>query len=67
MTGQDDNVGFLVTESGVQQFQLSLWGCFVFECRRFPSELRLTKYTSNLRASAASTAELLGRRLCQVG
>jgi hypothetical protein len=31
MTGQADNVGFLATESGVQQFQLSLGGCFVLK------------------------------------
>ena len=29
MTGNEDNVGFLATGSGVQQFQLSLRGCFV--------------------------------------
>lgn len=29
MTGQADNVGFLATESGVKQFQLSLGECFV--------------------------------------
>jgi hypothetical protein len=39
MTGQKVNVGFLATESGVQQFQLSLWGCFVLRCRRFFPEL----------------------------
>jgi len=27
MTGNEDNVGFLATESGVKQFQLSLGGC----------------------------------------
>ena len=31
MTGQADNVGFLATEGGVQQFRLSLWGCFVLK------------------------------------
>jgi hypothetical protein len=31
MTGQEDNVGFLATESGVEQFQLSLGGCFVLK------------------------------------
>ena len=31
VTGQDDNVGFLATESGVKQFQLSLRGCFVLK------------------------------------
>ncbi len=30
MTRIEDNVGFLGTGSGVQQFQLSLRGCFVF-------------------------------------
>src|ERR1035441_6264392 len=29
MTGKEDNVGFLATGSGVQQFQPSLRGCFV--------------------------------------
>jgi hypothetical protein len=29
MTGKEDNVGFLATGSGVKQFQLSLWGCFM--------------------------------------
>ena len=29
MTGDEDNVGFLATGSGVQQFQLSSWGWFV--------------------------------------
>jgi hypothetical protein len=53
MTGKEDNVGFLATGSGVKQFQLSLWGWFVLECRRFSPELRSTKHTSNLRASAA--------------
>ena len=31
MTGKEDNVGLLATESGVQQFQLSLWGCFALK------------------------------------
>ena len=31
MTGQDDNVGFLATGSGVKQFQLSLGGGFVLK------------------------------------
>ena len=31
MTGQAGNVGFLATESGVKQFQLSLGGCFVLK------------------------------------
>jgi hypothetical protein len=38
MTGQEDNVGFLATGSGVKQFQLSLRGCFVLKCRRFPAQ-----------------------------
>jgi hypothetical protein len=38
MTGQEHNVGFLATGSGVKQFELSLWGCFVLECRRFSTE-----------------------------
>jgi hypothetical protein len=29
MTGQQDNVGFLATESGVKELQLPLRGCFV--------------------------------------
>ena len=33
MTGQEDNVGFLATGSGVQQFQLSLGRCFVHGAR----------------------------------
>ena len=31
MTGKEDNVGFLATGSGVQQFQLSLGGGFVLK------------------------------------
>jgi hypothetical protein len=54
MTGQDDNVGFLATESGVKQFQLSLGGCSALQCGRFSPESRLTKYTHNLRGSAAA-------------
>src|ERR1017187_6021033 len=53
MTGKEDNVGFLATGSGVKQFQLSLWECFVLQCRRFSAQLKLSKHTSNLRASAA--------------
>jgi hypothetical protein len=53
MTGKEDNVGFLATGSGVQQFQLSLGGCFVLQCPRFFPELMLTKHTSNSRASPA--------------
>jgi hypothetical protein len=41
MRGQEDNGGFLATESGVKQFQLSLWGCFILRCHRFFPELRL--------------------------
>jgi hypothetical protein len=52
MTGKEDNVGFLATESGVQQFQLSLWGCAVLQCGRFCAQLRLSKHTGNSRASA---------------
>jgi hypothetical protein len=33
MTGQEDNVGFLVTGSGVKQFQLSSRAWFVREAR----------------------------------
>ena len=53
MTGNEDNVGFLATESGVKQFQLSLRGGFVLQCRRFSAQLKLPKHTSNSRASAA--------------
>ena len=35
MTGNEDNVGFLATGSGVKQFQLSLRGWFVREARSF--------------------------------
>ena len=31
MTGNEDNVGFLATGSGVRQFQFSLGGCFVLK------------------------------------
>ena len=48
MTGHEDNVGFLATGSGVKQFQLSLRGWFVHQCRRFSPELRSTKHTSKL-------------------
>jgi hypothetical protein len=57
MTGHEDNVGFLATGSGVQQFQLSLWGSFVLPCRRFFPDLRSTTHTSSLRASAAAHSE----------
>jgi hypothetical protein len=53
MAGNEDNVGFLATGSGVQQFQLSLWGWFVFQCRRLSAQLKLTKRTRNSRALAA--------------
>jgi hypothetical protein len=46
MTGKEDNVGFLATGSGVKQFQLSLWGCFVLQCRRFSAQLRITKHVN---------------------
>jgi hypothetical protein len=45
MTGNEHNVGFLATGSGVKQFQLSLGGRFVLERRRFSTELRITKHT----------------------
>ena len=57
MAGNEDNVGFLATGSGVQQFQLSLWGSFVLPCRRFFPDLRSTTHTSSLRASAAAHSE----------
>jgi hypothetical protein len=56
MTGNKDNVGFLATGSGVQQFQLSLGGWFVLKCRRFSAQLRLTKHTSNLRLRLLSNS-----------
>jgi hypothetical protein len=31
MTGKEDNVGFLATETGVKQFQPCLGGCFDLE------------------------------------
>ena len=40
MTGQDDNGGFLATESGVKQFQPWLGNSFALECRLFFPELR---------------------------
>jgi hypothetical protein len=57
MTGNEDNVGFLATGSGVKQFQLSLRGSFVLPCRRFLPDLRSTTHTSSLRASAAAHSE----------
>ena len=57
MAGNEDDVGFLATGSGVQQFQLSLWGSFVLPCRRFFPDLRSTTHTSSLRASAAAHSE----------
>jgi hypothetical protein len=39
MTGHEDNVGFLATGSEMKQFQISLWGCFVLQCRCFSQEL----------------------------
>src|ERR1019366_3168504 len=57
MTGHEDNVGFLATGSGVQQFQLSLWGSFVLPCRRLFPDLRSTTHTSSLRASAAAHSQ----------
>jgi hypothetical protein len=56
MTGNEDNVGFLTTGSGVQQFQLSLRGCFVFQWRRFSAQLKLSKHTSNLRLRLLSSS-----------
>ena len=53
MTGHEDNVGFVATGSGVKQFQLSLGECFVLQCRRLSTQLKLSRHTSNLRASAA--------------
>ena len=53
MTGNEDNVGFLATGSGVQQFQLSSCGCFVLQRRRFSQELRSTQHAGNPQASAA--------------
>jgi hypothetical protein len=35
MTGKEDNVGFLATESGLKQFQPCFGGSFVLKCRRF--------------------------------
>ena len=49
MMGNEDNVGFLAAGSGVQQFQLSSWGCFVREHLRCSRELRSTRHTSSLR------------------
>jgi hypothetical protein len=57
MTGNEDNVGFLATESGVKQFQPCLGGSFVLQCRRFFPELRSTTHTSSLRPSAAADSE----------
>jgi hypothetical protein len=48
MAGEEHNVGFLATESEVQQFQLSLWGCLVLHCRRFSPGLRLTKHANKM-------------------
>jgi hypothetical protein len=31
MTWKEDNVGFLATESGLRQFQLSLWEGFILK------------------------------------
>src|ERR1039458_6187881 len=53
MTGHEANVGFVATGSGVKQFQLSPWGSFALQCRRFSAQLTLTKHTRNSRASAA--------------
>jgi len=57
MTGKEDNVGFLVTGSGVKQFRLSSGGCFVLQCRRFFPELRSTTHTSSLRPSATADSD----------
>jgi hypothetical protein len=48
MTGQEHNVGFLATESGVKQFQPCLGESFVLRCRRFFPELRPLYYTTEL-------------------
>ena len=56
MTEQEDNVGFLATGRGVKQFQLSLGGSFVLECRRFSAQLKLSKHTSNLRLRLLSNS-----------
>src|ERR1035441_2189762 len=52
MTGQAGNVGFLATGSGVKQFQLSLGGCSVLQCRRFFPELRF--HATNLAQTHAA-------------
>jgi hypothetical protein len=39
MTRKEGIVGFLTTGSGVKQFQLSLWGCFVPRCLSFTAKL----------------------------
>jgi hypothetical protein len=57
MTGNEDNVGFLATESGVKKFQPWFGGCFVLKCRRLFPELRSTTHASSLRASAAADSE----------
>jgi len=51
MTGKEDNVGFLATGSGVQQFQLSLTGWFVPGAR---SSLASGAYPLSGSASAPS-------------
>jgi hypothetical protein len=56
MTWNEDNVGLLATGSGVQQFQLSLRGCFVLQWRRFSAQLKLFKHTSNLRLQLLSNS-----------
>ena len=53
MTGNEDNVGFLATGSGVKQFQLSLGRWFVPRCRRFSQELSPTKHTTSFLTAAA--------------
>ena len=60
MTGNEDNVGFLATGSGVQQFQLSLGGCFALQCRRFSAQLKLSRHTNNLRLLSNSNQAHFG-------
>jgi len=57
MTRIEDNVGFLGTGSGVQQFQLSLGECFVFTCRPFFPHLMSTNDTNPFRLGAKTRKE----------
>jgi hypothetical protein len=64
MTGKRNIVGFLATGSGVEQFQLSLWGYFVLRCLFFTATpVRLASLPkSRLPETCEVLAGMIGRQ-----